>query len=129
MHEIQQWGAEKVVLEVKRLKAGPGQSRPINEKNSVADDAEALEKAIAILRTVRNISTSALIEVLWKSVKTEWPEAPLEEFREKEGLRRWLTQVEKIIGPSELLHHATLVRNTLIHRAPDGWSIRDDDAK
>lgn len=47
-------------------------------------------------------------------------------FRAKQGFRAWLTQLLQSIPPSEVLHHATKVRNDVVHRgAKSDWPLRD----
>jgi len=46
-------------------------------------------------------------------------------YRSKEGFRSWLLKLQNEIPPSELMHHATRVRN-LIGRGERGdWPLRD----
>ena len=44
----------------------------------------------------------------------------------KESLNNWLQKVERQVGSSELLHHATLVRNRYTHRPHQDWPLRDE---
>jgi hypothetical protein len=48
-------------------------------------------------------------------------------FRPREGLRSWISRLLQSIPPSQLLHHATKVRNDLIHQNPSDWPLRTRD--
>lgn len=61
-------------------------------------------------------------QLLYSSVSKNSKNIP--QFRAKEGFRRWLTQIAKRLPPSELLHHATKIRNQSVHGASPDWPLR-----
>jgi hypothetical protein len=48
-------------------------------------------------------------------------------YRPKDGFRIWLIRLANVIGPSELLHHATRVRNAALELEPPDWPLRERD--
>ena len=43
----------------------------------------------------------------------------------RESFYSWLNKLLRQIGPSELLHHATLVRNRYVHNTGQDWPLRE----
>lgn len=46
---------------------------------------------------------------------------------QKESFRRWLEKLAHDVSPSELLHHATMIRNRVVHEPGGDWPLRKRD--
>lgn len=84
---------------------------------------QVVEDIYRLLISEANIPATDAGRLLYLSLSRNSKSIP--PFRAKEGFRRWLTQIAKKMPPSELLHHATKIRNQAVHneRATD-WPLR-----
>jgi len=85
-----------------------------------ADQVSQLLQVEAGLSSTRAVSL--MLESLSKS-KIRTSELP--RFRSKEGFRSWIQRVAVKVPTSELLHHATRVRNAIVHTSGTDWPLRD----
>ncbi len=44
----------------------------------------------------------------------------------RESFRSWLKEMSNFVSVSKLLHHATQIRNSTVHKDESDWSLRED---
>jgi hypothetical protein len=82
------------------------------------------ERVIRLLQTEGHLNGLHAAQLLLDSLSEDGVDVrDFPKFRSKEGLRTWLTQLP--IQTSELLHHATKIRNRLVHSRSGAWPLRD----
>jgi hypothetical protein len=95
--------------------------RPDSTKEREMVVSKVLQLLIDEARLTPLLAADALGQALSKS-PGEPPELP--PFRAKEGLRAWLRRVAAHIPSSELLHHASSIRNSAAHIGQPDWPLR-----
>jgi hypothetical protein len=136
LREAEHIGAEALTSRVAafRRKVLPRLSSLLATEGSTDDERtrslqnRVLEQIIRLLQREARLSPQESADRLRKSLleaRGEHREFP--NFRTKDGFRKWLIQVLGTVPPSELLHHATKVRNTTLHERPTDWPLRDPE--
>lgn len=107
-----------------RLAAGEDASRgspATNQRRQTAD------RIIKLLQTEARLSGTRAAHLLAQSLMSDMPLTDLPKFRSKIGLRTWLMQLP--VQSSELLHHATKIRNDVIHaHTAPAWPLRERES-
>ena len=86
---------------------------------------DVLRRVEVLLRKEAGLTVSRAALELVDSLGKERPDV-FERVKppNREGLYSWLGKVLRHVGPSELLHHATRVRNKFVHDAGGDWPLR-----
>jgi hypothetical protein len=88
--------------------------------SSASDEAMRLlfeDARMPVAVAVRNLKAS-LVTGIAKNQK-------IPPFRTKEGVRSWIETLARSFGASFILHHATRVRNAVVHDVGNDWPLRD----
>ena len=86
--------------------------------------AQTADKIVRLLQAEGRLNSPRAAATLIESMaEDEIDVAHLPKFRAKEGLRYWIMQLP--VSSSELLHHATKIRNKLVHSDSVAWPLRD----
>jgi hypothetical protein len=81
-----------------------------------------------LLKGDARLGSSAAIDMLVSEINEHGERSrPLPKPKSKETFRQWLSRVAEVIPPSDLLHFATRVRNSVVHDAPRDWPLRERD--
>jgi hypothetical protein len=98
----------------------------VSQTNSDKERETVVSKVLQLLideaRLTPPIAAERIREALSKGSR-ETPELP--PFRPKDGLRAWLRRLADHIPSSELLHHASSIRNSAAHIAEPDWPLRN----
>jgi hypothetical protein len=91
--------------------------------------SKPLQSAAAEVLRLLTIESALPAQVAAKrledAIKSSRPTSfKLPPFRSKQGIVRWLNALSEIIPPSELLHHATAVRNMAVHSDAPDWPLK-----
>ena len=78
-----------------------------------------------LLQDEAHLSVSGAVQQLSKALRFGQVTLNFPKFRPKEGLPAWLRRLAKTVPPSELLHHATKIRNDVMHAKDVPWPLRD----
>jgi hypothetical protein len=88
------------------------------------DQIRAVERATQLLQTEARLNPTRAADLLCKSLAEDnFDLENIPKFRTKNGLRNWLIKLP--LQPSELLHHATKIRNRLVHARSAPWPLRE----
>ena len=96
------------------------------ENTRAVEAARRLEIAVEIIRLLQieaKLPTARAADLLTQSFLEEKPKGAFPKYRPKEGLRAWLTRLP--FSSSELLHHATKIRNRVMHAEGTAWPLRE----
>lgn len=130
LEELQLWGPERVIAELRRIRKGTsgkvGASEPKTKKD---EQSSAVQRAAQLLRDVQGKTAAEAAQSMANSIRLGNPGTVVPAFREKVGLPQWLSEVASEIGPSEMLHHATVAHNELSRAKPSAWALKDPDGE
>ena len=109
---------EDAGLKIGESRKPHGMTRPHRPASDVRRRVELL------LREEAGLTVNRAASELLTSLKRERP-GVFDTVKEpnKESLYNWLRRVEPNIGPSALLHHATLIRNKYAHNPDRDWPL------
>ncbi len=113
-----QLGAYRVSLSMEDEQTGLFQSDQMRERARVAREITRL------LREEAKLSTLSAAEKLLNSLalaKGRHFAGP----RPKEGLTSWIQRLLSQVPPSELLHHATKIRKSILRSEEVAWPLKD----
>ena len=102
-----------------------GPRQPRDSKGSPRPGSDVPMRVEFLLRSEAGLQVNQAAFELLESLKRERPSMDgVLKPPNKESLHRWLQKLLLHIGPSEMLHHATLVRNRYVHRTEQDWPLR-----
>ncbi|MNQ68093.1 hypothetical protein D3C85_826380 [compost metagenome] len=121
-------GVVDAIRHLRRSVINSGEVRVAREEPALQpfDHLDAVvEQVIDLLQNDAGLSAADTAGLLLGVVKSDG-RAPRDfpEFRAKEGLRRWLRRLVRMVGPSQLLHYATRIRNDVVHSPVSDWTLR-----
>lgn len=85
---------------------------------------QVADRVVQLLQTEARLTPSLAAQLLSKSLAST-TSRHLPQFRPKEGLRSWVSRLTKDVSNSELLHHATKIRNQAVHSSGVDWPLRE----
>jgi len=94
-------------------------------ESASAEHESAIEQVLHLLRNEAALAAAEAGTLLEDQLRRDQGLAHgLPKFNAKKGLKTWLKRVAKLVPPSELLHHATVVRNQAVHSPTTDWPLR-----
>lgn len=78
-----------------------------------------------LLRSEAHMTVKEATRELLESLKNRHGELPLPSLSSKKSFRSWLSTLLRHISESELLHIATVIRNSRVHSATSDWPLRE----
>jgi hypothetical protein len=82
-----------------------------------------VSKVVQLLIDEARLTPPVAVERLRQALSKNSRELPL--FRPKDGLRTWLRRLAGRVPSSELLHHASSIRNSVAHIGKLDWPLRN----
>jgi hypothetical protein len=97
----------------------------VDQPDSTKEREMVVSKVLQLLIDEARLTPSLAAERLRQALNKNPGETPeLPPFRAKEGLRAWLRRLAAHIPSSELLHHASSIRNSAAHIGQPDWPLR-----
>ena len=78
-----------------------------------------------LLRSEAHMTVKEATQELLESLKKRHSELPLPSLSSKKSFRSWLSTLLRHISERELLHIATVIRNSRVHSATRDWPLRE----
>jgi hypothetical protein len=135
LREVELLGADAVARRVRALRhavttRGSDLFRTESDTYEVGADRERDEVAAKVSRLLISEAQLSSVEAadrLRKALITAPHLLPNEipAFKPKQGFRSWIRRVAGAVPPSELLHHASKIRNSAVHFKPSDWPLRE----
>jgi len=96
-----------------------------NEVDKLNDSTNAYNQVVRLLRLESNLSASSASEMLIAALeKSDHHYNTIIPRLGKKSFRQWVDQIAKIIPYSVILHNATKIRNSIVHRPKSDWPLR-----
>lgn len=103
-----------------------GEHRPYSAKRSHRTGSDVPMRVECLLRDEAGLKVSQAAAELLRSLEQKRTNlAVAVKPPNKESFYNWLQKLLRQIEPSELLHHATLVRNRYVHNTGQDWPLRE----
>jgi hypothetical protein len=98
--------------------------REFNREASASANTGVADQIVKLLVDEAHLSPSTAVELLLESfVRSGISRKSVPLFRPKEGLKRWVLRLP--LQSSELLHHASKIRNEIVHIHSAAWPLRE----
>jgi hypothetical protein len=124
-------GEEEVIRRIhglRRRRMSTSLEIPFEEdkQNSSASERREhiIRQVVRLLQFEAHLSAPIAAKRLTESLSSSTNQK-LPRLKDKEGLSSWLTRVVRELPPSVLLHHASMIRNAVVHSNPPAWPLRD----
>jgi hypothetical protein len=134
LKEFELEGIEPVIRRIQQLRRKQLETTPpLRYEEELSDTSESDQQREYLARQVTrllqeeaHLNASDAAARLVESLASRYGGSELPAFRPKEGLISWLKKLAKQVPPSELLHHATKIRSTIVHGSGStAWPLRD----
>lgn len=94
-----------------------------HEEVSTTTARETARQVLFLLRQQAGLSNSEIVEEIFGALKRDKVVHGLPPFVPGKAIQTWLAAVSMKVGPSKLLHLATVLRNRIVHSERPEWSI------
>jgi hypothetical protein len=116
------------IREIRRIITTSGKNLIIEEYGTFQPDVTkeretVVSKMVQLLIHEARLTPSLAAERLLQALSKDPRELPV--FRPKEGFRTWLRRLASRVPSSELLHHASSIRNSIAHQGKLDWPLRN----
>ena len=104
-----------------------GRNRSRRTEGSLRHGSDVPGRVVFLLRSVAGLTVRQAATELLSSMEQQCPDiVNTTKLPRKEGFYVWLQRLSKRVGPSDLLHHAVLVRNKYVHSPMQDWPLREE---
>lgn len=104
-----------------------GTHQPLRLRGSYRLGGNVPMRVEILLRDEAGLKANQAASELLNSLKREQPHlAETLKPPNKESFEKWLHRLLQVVEPSQLLHHATLVRNRYVNDPGQDWPLRDE---
>jgi hypothetical protein len=86
---------------------------------------EIASKVIQLLIEEAGLRAPAAAQKMVEALNRARPDLVIPPFRQRDGFRDWLRRVADSVPASELLHHASKIRNESVHPKLPDWPLRN----